>query len=283
MPMCQFFNKFLNSMAFILVLSAATLGAKAAESPWAQSEYLKARIITEKTAVGSDATLNAAIEVVIEPEWHIYWRMPGDGGLTPEFDWKKSTNLKSATLSWPAPIRFGLEGMYGFGYKDAALLPVLLTPEKTGDPVDLVLHADIMVCKDLCVPQKIDLALNIPAGDAMPDIQASIITDSLKSLPYTENRPDMKIENVVLGPKAIVVRAYLAKGFDDADLFVEIGPDFYIVAKPEITRDEKDPRYASLVIAAPEGVENMANAVMDKTLILTLTKEGRALERSFKF
>lgn len=281
--MSQFMRKLLTSMAFVSILATIPVAVKAAEGPWAQAEYLKARIVTEKTAAGKDATLNAGLEIVMEPEWHIYWRMPGDGGLTPELNWKKSTNLKDATLSWPAPVRFELGGLYGFGYQNSVFLPVTLTPENPGAAVTLTLHANIMVCKDLCVPQNIDLSLDIPAGDSIIDTQGQTIAAARKNLPYTENRADMKIENVVLGPKAIVVRAYLAKGFDNADLFVEIGPDFYVVAKPEIMPDEKDSRYASLVIAAPEGIENIANEVMDKTLTLTLTKDGKALERRFKF
>lgn len=274
-------RKFLNSIVFMSALGMQQ--AFAAESEWAQSEYLKARIITEKTAVGRDATLSAALDIVMEPGWHIYWRMPGDGGLAPVLDWKRSQNLKEAHMLWPAPVRFDYAGLYGFGYKDTALIPLRLTPEEIGNPVKLSAHANIMVCKDICVPQTLDLSLDIPAGDAKADLQAVVIHDAIKALPFTDNRADMKIENVVLGPKAIVVRAYLSRGFDDADMFVEIGPDFYIVAKPEITRDEKDPRYASVVIAAPEGVENLANEIMGKKLILTLTKDGKALERSFDF
>lgn len=274
-------RKFLNSIIFMAALG--THQASAAESEWAQGAYLKARIITEKTATGKDATISAALDIVMQPDWHIYWRMPGDGGLAPVLDWKNSKNLKDAKMLWPAPLRFDYAGLYGFGYKDTALIPLTLTPEEIGNPVKLSIHANIMVCKDICVPQVFDLSLDIPSGDAKPDAQASVIADAIKALPYTENRADMKIENVVLGPKAIVVRAYLSRGFDNSDIFVEISPDFYIVAKPEITLDEKDPRYASMVIAASEGVENLANEVMGKKLILTLTKDGKALERSFDF
>lgn len=276
-------SKLLNFIIFFVVFGAG-FSAAAAESDWVQAEFLKARIITEKTAAGQEETINAALEIVMEPEWHVYWRMPGDGGLSPVLDWSRSTNLKEAVLRWPAPVRFEYEGLFGFGYKDSVILPLTLTPEKTGNDLKLSLHADIMVCKDLCIPQTVDLVLDIPAGNASPDTQAGMIADALKSLPYMENRGDMKIENVALGPKAIVVRVYLAQGFEGVDLFAEVGPDIYLVAKPQITPDEKDPRYASLVIAAPEGVENLANAVMNKTLVLTLTnKKGQALERSFDF
>lgn len=276
--------KFLNFINFMAVAGLMSFPAHALEGPWAQGEFLKARIITENTATGHDDTLGAALEIVMEPDWHIYWRMPGDGGLPPMLDWAKSKNLKTAELQWPVPVRFEYEGLYGFGYKNAVTLPLVLTPEEKGNPLTLDIHADIMVCKTLCVPQKIDLTLDIPSGDAKPDIQAALIQDARETLPYTENRGDMKIENVVIGPKAIVVRAYLAQGFEGADLFAEVGPEMYIVAKPVITPDAKDPRYASIAIAAPEGVDNLASAVMNKTLVLTLRNaKGKALERTFNF
>lgn len=276
-------RKLLNYLVFIMA-AQASFPALAAEGAWAQADFLKARLLTEKTASGNEATLNAGLDIAMEPEWHIYWRMPGDGGLPPVLDWSKSTNLKDAKILWPAPRRFEYEGLYGFGYKDAALLPLTLTPVEPGKAINLVLHADIMVCKELCVPQALDMMLEIPAGTATADAQADLLGKAFKSLPYTEDRGDMKIENVVLGPKAIVVRAYLGQGFEGADLFAEIGPDFYLVAKPEITPDEKDTRYASMVIAAPEGVDNLATAIMGKKLVLTLTnKKGQALERSFDF
>lgn len=275
--------KLLNSMTFIFLLGI-NAPAHALEGAWAESEYLKARIVTAQNAAGQDKTLDAGLDLAMRPGWHMYWRMPGDGGLPPSLGKGESRNLKDITIKWPSPLRFEFEGLYGFGYKDAVLLPLTLTPEEPGRPIKLALKADIMVCNAICVPQKLDFALDIPAGDALVDDAADkLIEDAHKKLPFTENRPDMKIENVVMGPAAIVVRAFLSQGFEDADLFVE-GLDYYVVAPPVITPDAKDPRYAALVINAPDGVDNMAAAVMGKTLTLTLTnKKGQALERRFDF
>ncbi len=277
------FSKLLNSMTFIFLLGISA-PAHALEGNWAESEYLKARIVTGQNTTGTTKTINAALDLEMKPDWHIYWRMPGDGGLAPSLGKGESQNLKDIAIKWPTPIRFEFDGLYGFGYKDAALLPLTVTPEEPGKPVKLALKADIMVCNAICVPQKLDLTLDIPAGDVgLDEAQDKRLQTAQKKLPYTENRPDMKIENVVMGPTAIVVRAYLSQGFEGADLFVE-GPDSYVVAPPTITPETKDPRYASMVINAPEGVDNLAASVMGKTLTLTLTnKKGQALERSFDF
>lgn len=284
-PLFEHAGKTLNILTSLLILGGVTLTAhpaKALEGPWAEAEYISARLITPQSASGDKADLHAALELKIKPDWHIYWRMPGDGGLPPNLTSADSRNLKNLAIQWPVPHRFEMEGLYGFGYSDQVTLPLRLTALDAGAALALALKAEIMVCKDICVPQKLDVTLDIPAGPARRDAQAAAYEAALKQLPFTENRPDMKIENVVMGPQAIVVRAYLSQGFEGADLFVE-GPEFYVVEKPEITPDEKDPRYARLVIATPEG-ENIAQAIIGKTLTLTLVnKKGQGLERSFDF
>lgn len=274
--------KFMNYIGFLALLWAPQ-AVNAAESSWAQADFLKARLLTAQASLSGAGPLQAALEVVMEPEWHIYWRMPGDGGLPPDLDWTASQNLKEAVIGWPAPRRFEYEGLYGFGYKDTALLPVTLTPEKEGQAMALSVQADIMACKDLCVPQTLAFSLTLPAGTGEKDTQAAMVERAFASLPPQDNQPDIRIDNVVLGPKALVVQAYLAQGFEGADLFLEAGPDLYLLAPPEITPDDKDPRKASLVLAAPSGVDNLAQAIMGRKITLTLVKGDRALERRFDF
>lgn len=278
--------KFMNYIGFLTLL-LTSFPVMAAESAWAQADFLKVRLLAAQSTMGNSgngpASVQAALEIVMEPGWHIYWRMPGDGGLPPDLDWTASQNLKEAVIGWPAPRRFEYEGLYGFGYKDSALLPVTLTPETSGEAMALSVQADIMVCKDLCVPQALSFSLTLPAGTGEKDAQAVTVEKAFASLPPQENQPDIRIDNVVLGPKAIVVQAYLAQGFEGADLFVEAGSDLYLLAPPVITPDDKDSRSASLVLAAPDGVDNLAQAIMGKSLTLTLVKDDRTLERRFDF
>ncbi len=284
-PLCNTLKKLTSFAVLPAVLLSALFTAQPAlalEGPWVESEYMRARLITPQTASGKSATLDAALEIELQPRWHMYWRMPGDGGLPPRLLPGDSQNLKNVEIQWPTPHRFEMDGLYGFGYRDNVTLPLSLSVEKPGEAVALALSGEIMVCENICVPQKLSLTLEIPAAEAKRDAQAAPYEAALKNLPFTENRPDMKIENVVMGPEALVVRAYLAQGFEGADLFVE-GPEFYVVEKPQITPDAKDPRYASLVVKTPEG-ENIAKAIVGKTLTLTLVnKKGQGLERRFDF
>src|ERR1700680_2214125 len=53
------------------------------------------------------AWLGAVIEIRLDTGWKTYWRYPGDSGVPPTLDFAGSENVKSVTVLWPAPGRFG--------------------------------------------------------------------------------------------------------------------------------------------------------------------------------
>jgi hypothetical protein len=77
---------------------------------------------------GRDARHVAGLEIVLEPGWHTYWRVPGAAGIPPRFDWSGSTNLGDARIEWPHPQVFEVFGFRTIGYHDRVVLPMLLTP-----------------------------------------------------------------------------------------------------------------------------------------------------------
>src|SRR5665647_485933 len=48
----------------------------------------------------------AGILVELEPAWKTYWRMPGDSGIPPQFDWAGSDNIAAIEVMFPIPGRF---------------------------------------------------------------------------------------------------------------------------------------------------------------------------------
>src|SRR3569832_627853 len=95
------------SMPFTRVIAASTAallilcaGARADNSPWSEDMKSAIRLVGGNTA---STPVQAGVEMKIAPGWHTYWRYPGDSGVTPEFDFSGSENLKSATVLYPAP------------------------------------------------------------------------------------------------------------------------------------------------------------------------------------
>lgn len=257
------------------------LSAFAAETPWGSAEHVQARLIG---AGQKDGVLTAGLEVRLAPEWHSYWKAPGDAGLAPAFDWSGSVNAREPSVEWPAPERYETFGLYSFGYKDRVLFPLTAALEEPGRPATLALALDIMVCKDICVPQKISLSMEVPAGEPADAVRANValIETARAKVPAKEDQPALKIETAVAGPKAFVVTAYAQHGFDEADVFVDAG-DVVLSAPPEIELAAGDLRRATLRIKNPPGVEDLSAVLAGKTVSVTVVNRRRAVEKNFSF
>jgi len=275
--------------ASLLAATAAVSGAGAAtlDAPWSSDDFVQGRLVSTVTAVTPDAgTVQAGIELRLSEGWHSYWRMPGDGGLPPVFDFKTSANLQKVEISWPLPGRFEDAGLYSFGYKDSVILPATVTLARPGQAVTVRAKAEIMVCSNICVPQELDMSMTVPAApESAATADAARIAASLGKVPVpypasAERVPDLAIENLVVGPKAVVANVLSKKGYGRAEFLVEAG-DIYITAKPEITLDELDPRRARIVVAAPPDIGNLAATVGEKPVTVTFSNAHRAIERTF--
>src|SRR5882724_3543347 len=81
---------------------AAAQGDVAAASPWSAGLGAKMRLV-RGAPLGDRDGFGAAIEIALEPGFKTYWRMPGDSGVPPLFDWSGSRNLASIAPAWPVP------------------------------------------------------------------------------------------------------------------------------------------------------------------------------------
>lgn len=106
----------------------------------------------------------AGLRMVLAPGWKTYWRAPGEGGLAPEFDWSGSRNLAAVAVEWPRPGVFDSFGLRTLGYAEEVVLPLVVTPEDAAEPVHLALDLHYGVCAEICVPEQVSLALDIPPG-----------------------------------------------------------------------------------------------------------------------
>ena len=93
----------------------------------------------------------AGIVITLEPGWHTYGRFPGEAGIPPSFDWSASRNVAAVRYEWPRPDILDSYGMRSYGYVDALVLPVLLTPKDPAAPMDVALSLSFGICKDVCM------------------------------------------------------------------------------------------------------------------------------------
>ena len=146
-------------------------------------------------------TWTAGVEIILAPGWKTYWRVPGDSGVPAEFEWKNSTNVKTAEVSWPAPKRYQDITGKSIGYKKHVIFPVTVTPENNSRPARLDLQLYYAVCSDICVPAQASLKLDLPV-DMPPGMDLPRINKFLALVPQ-------KLESAitVVDSKVIIIKA----------------------------------------------------------------------------
>ena len=99
------------------------------------------------------------------PQWHTYWKNPGDSGLPTMLEWALPAGISAGEIAWPTPKKIPIGNLANYGYEGTVLLPVPLTvaSDFTGSQLNVKLKASWLVCKEACIPQEGDFALTIPA------------------------------------------------------------------------------------------------------------------------
>jgi len=138
----------------------------------------------------------AALHLTLAPGWKTYWRAPGDAGIPPRFDWAGSQNIASATIHWPRPDIFDINGLRTIGYQGDLILPVEFTPLRRGAPMTVTGRVDLGVCEDICVPMVLDLAADLPQS-TRPD---PVIRAALALVPGTASSAGMSAVHCTAEP-----------------------------------------------------------------------------------
>src|SRR5204862_1429203 len=74
-------------------------------SPWVELHNARARLLAGPPAAKAAKSHLAGVEITLGEGWKTYWRMPGDAGVPPNFDWAGSTNVARLEVLYPAPSR----------------------------------------------------------------------------------------------------------------------------------------------------------------------------------
>jgi thiol:disulfide interchange protein DsbD len=101
--------------------------------------------------------------------WHSYWKNPGDSGLPTAVEWTLPPGFQAGEIAWPTPRPLLLGTLVNYGYEGRLLLAVpLQVPTGFGSAsVSVRLRAQWLVCKDVCIPEEGEFALELPARAAI--------------------------------------------------------------------------------------------------------------------
>ena len=192
-------------VATTLLASLLTLEARADDaSPWQRDGHSAVRLLAGSR---SGAVLLGGIAFQLQHGWKTYWRIPGDSGVPPRFDFSKSDNVEAVTVMWPAPLKFDDgAGGHSIGYHDQIVLPLRIVPKAADKPVTLRAEINYAVCEKLCIPVEANVELGFNNVASTEDANLRAALDTVPK-PATIGDPNpLTIRDVKRdGPKNVVV------------------------------------------------------------------------------
>ncbi|MGY6411732.1 MAG: protein-disulfide reductase DsbD domain-containing protein [Alkalilacustris sp.] len=147
-----------------VILGAALGGLAGPAAAFSVEDVVEARLLPGWRTAGG--THMAALHVTLAEGWKTYWRAPGENGVPPRFDLSGSENVTGVVAHWPRPTVFDRAGAQVIGFADELVLPLEFTLEDGAAPARLAARVDLGVCEVVCVPVRVDLAVDLPAASA---------------------------------------------------------------------------------------------------------------------
>ncbi len=144
-----------------------TLPAAASAQSVVTTERVRAELLAHAPeGVAPGKPLWVGLQITHQPQWHTYWKNPGDSGLPTTLAWTLPAGLTAGEIAWPAPRKFPLGNLANYGYEGTVLLPVPLSVAPgfmpLGSDVEIKLKANWLVCRKECIPEDGEFTLRLP-------------------------------------------------------------------------------------------------------------------------
>ena len=179
----------------LAILSVCSLGLNA--TVWSQSAVVntpqvRAELVAHApNGVQAGQTLWVGLQLQHQPEWHTYWRNPGDSGLPTQLEWNLPAGVQASPIAWPLPSKLRAGSLTNYGYDKTVLLAVPLSVShafKANTHLDIQLHANWLVCRLECIPQEGDFQIRIPTQTSHAPLAAvfeTVMAQQPKSVALT--------------------------------------------------------------------------------------------------
>lgn len=175
-----------------------------------------------------------ALRFRIAPEWHLYWKNPGDAGLAPKAQWTLPEGFTVSDLQFPTPHKIATETAVDYGYDDELILLATLMPPKT-PPQNFTLKVDLtwLVCRESCIPGDATIEFNTATLSEKSRAEAtSLIERAREKMPESLSKVDAKLESAIAraqGGKSLLTLRFTGETAKKiTDFFPEEVPGFVV-------------------------------------------------------
>jgi DsbC/DsbD-like thiol-disulfide interchange protein len=224
---------FWHGLLAAIVAMGMFAGVGAASSIAAQpsgAELVKASLLIDRASIKAGEPFYAAVRLTVAPGWHVYWKNPGDAGVSTTVDWTLPAGWHAEELLYPIPRRFDSTGdITTFGYEDEVVLMARIVPgAEPASGAKLGAKVSYLVCKEQCIPGEADAELPLPTGNdggSGDAVQPQVIEQWLALVPKTTAPSEVASVDQKAVPMATRLDAF---GAADVVLVVK-----WVIPKPE--------------------------------------------------
>ncbi|MEL7343538.1 MAG: protein-disulfide reductase DsbD domain-containing protein [Pseudomonadota bacterium] len=195
----------------------------------------------------------AALHIQMAKGWKTYWRVPGEGGIPPRFDWSRSRNLSGVAVSWPVPSVFNDYGLRSIGYVDEVVLPIVILPKNGADEIAFQTTIEIGVCEEVCIPVTLSAAATLTAQSVARD---PAISSAIADRPIGETAAGVRSVECAIEPISdglkLTATVKMPRLGRDEETVIELGDPNVWVSRPIHTR-QRGTLTTTSELVAPSG------------------------------
>ena len=259
----RFLRIALGAFSFAFIMATPGLCATPVAIPEAKLQLLDGGVLGPTTRL-------AGLEIGLSGQAKTYWRMPGDSGLPPLFDWSGSENIKSVTVEWPRPERIPDAAGTILGYHRQVIFPLLVQAVDPTKPIRLSVKLDFGICEEICVPLSAEASRTLTEGGDKAVIDA--FRARVPKQGTLGTAPDPRLLSIMRAPDAEDA-LLVAIGAPIGDLVLEGPKGWYFGDATRGGGSEAAPVFRVRILEKPQG-----GALGGLKLIVTLLGDQAATE-----
>ena len=156
-----------------------------------KAQHLTAELVSLSPAIAPGGTLQAGLVLTLEEHWHVYWLNAGDSGEPPKITWTLPEGITAGPMQFPNPQPPSPRPRsWTSATKTKSPSPSTSPPPASLKPGPIHLDAKVtwLVCREVCIPGKAHLGLNLNVDPRTPPLPRSPSAPSAKPSPSSPSR-----------------------------------------------------------------------------------------------
>lgn len=267
----------------LLTLHTPPVTAQTMSTTAGPERYVQVRTLPERGHVKPGDQIWIGIEQSIYPEWHTYWKNPGDSGAEARIKWSLPDGFIISDIHWPTPHKLSYGPLMNFGYSDRViLLQKLQVPNELPEgPLTLSAEFEILVCKEECIPEFSEHTITLNGPNAQFEDNSEYLNTAATRLPIpvkweTKYKEQGKLFVITITPD----KPDMFKGIDVST--AEFFPfDWGLISNPEKAEVWVDDNEAGEIRIAQKRGDRSLNALNDIKGVLAFDTQGTRLGFAF--